>query len=211
MACQKCGEEHSGCVAHARSGRPCGNRAMSYQTVCRMHGGSQKSARAKADRARAEEEAKRQATILGLPRDVSPSEALLEEIRWSAGHVDWLRGKVQEIEDVRDLVWGATKAELVMGTDKDKHTSLEHETLESGASIWYELYDRERKHLVTVCAAALRAGVEERRVRLAENQGMAVAGAIQRILELLQLTDEQRAKVPDIVPAQLRLLAGGAA
>ena len=77
------------------------------------------------------------------------------------------------------------------------------------ASVWYVLYERERKHLVAVAAAALKAGVEERRVRLAEQQGNLVADVIRRILDALDLSPAQRERVPEVVPAQLRLLAGG--
>jgi hypothetical protein len=34
----------------------------------------------------------------GLPIDIDPGKALLDEIHWTAGHVAWLRDKVQELE-----------------------------------------------------------------------------------------------------------------
>ena len=58
---------------------------------------------------------------------------------------------------------------------------------------------------------AIKAGVEERRVRLAESQGELVAGVIRAILSDLGLTVEQQALVGEVVPRHLRLLAGGAA
>lgn len=156
---------------------------------------------------------------LGLSVDVSPTEALLDEVRWTAGHVQWLRAKVAELgplaEDAeaavadelryraRDpLVWGLTKS-----------TTGEHgaDTYAAAPSIWYVLYTKERDHLVVVCAAALRAGVEERRVRLAESQGELVAQVIRAILADLGLTDAQQALVGEVVPRHLRLLAGGPA
>jgi hypothetical protein len=45
---------------------------------------------------------------LGLPVDVDPGKALLDEIHWTAGHVAWLREKVQELE-AEELVWGKTQ------------------------------------------------------------------------------------------------------
>lgn len=80
----------------------------------------------------------------------------------------------------------------------------------AGPSIWLDLYDRERKHLVAVATAAIRAGVEERRVRLAESQGELLAGAIRAILTDLGLSPEQEGRVAEVVPRHLRLLAGGA-
>jgi hypothetical protein len=43
---------------------------------------------------------------LGLPIDVDPGKALLDEIHWTAGHVAWLRYKVQELETVDRLTRG---------------------------------------------------------------------------------------------------------
>ncbi|MFJ4261906.1 hypothetical protein ACIPYU_05615 [Paenarthrobacter nicotinovorans] len=56
---------------------------------------------------------------------------------------------------------------------------------------------------------ALKAGIEERKVKLAESQVAFVADAIRRILAALNLSPAQQALVPEIVPQQLRLLAGG--
>ncbi|WP_286189399.1 hypothetical protein [Sanguibacter hominis] len=143
-------------------------------------------------------------TTLGLSRDVSPSEALLEEVRWTAGHVDWLRDRVREVE--RDeLVWGKTKWKQTDSADGPIEETVET----ASTSVWYDLYERERKHLVAVCTAALRAGVEERRVRLAEAQGEQVAAVIKAILGDLQLTAAQQERVGEVVPRRLRLLSGG--
>lgn len=207
--CGKCGQPHARCNAHRKSdGEPCTQRPMHGQRVCKVHGGMAGQNRAAAARRIERAEAEAAVVTLGLPVDVSPSDALLEEVRWTAGHVQWLRAKVQELRDEQagTLVWGVTRV-----VDKQSSENPGTDTTESaGPSIWYELYDRERKHLVTVCTAALRAGVEERRVRLAEAQGEQVAGAIRAILADLGLTSDQQAMVSEVVPRHLRLLAGGA-
>lgn len=203
--CTTCGEHHNGCAAHTRNGpnagRPCGKAPIAGGTVCRSHG---VNGRAKAAAARALEEqaAARAVATLGLPLDVSPTDALLEEVRWTAGHVQWLRTQVAELDE-GDLTWGTTKVKE--GGD-DRGT-----TEEAAPSIWYVLYAKERQHLVAVCQAAIKAGVEERRVRLAEQQGDLVATVIGRILDALGLTTEQQALVPVVVPRELRAIAGGAA
>lgn len=230
--CGKCGQPHARCNAHRKSdGEPCTQRPMHGQRVCKVHGGMAGQNRAAAARRIERAEAEAAVVTLGLPVDVSPSDALLEEVRWTAGHVQWLRRQVQALDDQRThyavpegseedfealsthpnharhgLTWGTTKV-----VDKQSSEAPGVDTTESaGPSIWYELYDRERKHLVTVCTAALRAGVEERRVRLAEAQGEQVAGAIRAILADLGLTSDQQAKVSEVVPRHLRVLAGGA-
>ncbi len=200
--CTTCGTTHPGCRAHNRAGNPCGNQPVAGANVCRMHGAASPRARDAAQRRLAEQEAARQVATLGLPVDITPTDALLQEVQWTAGHVQWLRGKVAELEE-QDLVWGQTKVKE--GGD-DRGT-----TEEAKPNVWYVLYEAERKHLVTVCAAALKAGVEERRVRLAEQQGDLVALAITRILAALDLTPDQQARVPEVVPRELRVIAGGAA
>jgi hypothetical protein len=96
------------------------------------------------------------------------------------------------------LVWGRTKRKEG-GEDWG-------ETHEAGANAWLKLYQQERAHLVKVCSEAIRAGIEERRVKLAEAQGEQVAQAIRGILDDLRLTPEQISRVPDIVPKHLRAL-----
>lgn len=197
------------CTAKAKStGVQCARYAIEGASTCRVHGSGSKKAKAAAARrvaeAKAAAEAEKAVVTLGLSRDVSPSEALLEEVRWTAGHVDWLRDRVREVE--RDeLVWGKTKVKDGYGPMGPSAETVEGAT----PSVWYDLYERERKHLVAVCTAALRAGVEERRVRLAEAQGEQVAAVIKAILGDLQLTAAQQERVGEVVPRRLRLLAGG--
>ncbi|WP_230119691.1 hypothetical protein [Arthrobacter sp. Bi83] len=141
---------------------------------------------------------------LGLPIDVDPGKALLDEIHWTAGHVAWLRDKVQELED-EELVWGKTQHDDGVGPQGIVDVTTE----KAAPSVWYELYMKEREHLAKVCALALRAGIEERKVKLAESQGLLVADVIRRILGALGLTPEQQQLVPEIVPRELRALASG--
>ena len=194
-----------------RSGERCKKWAIKGAKTCLAHGSGSKKARAAAARRVEEEKAARQAQkaveMLGIQRDIPPSEALLEEVRWTAGHVDWLRDRVKELER-EQLVWGKTKEKTAAGGED---AGFDVEVTESSVpSVWYSLYEKERAHLVAVCTAALRAGVEERRVRLAEAQGAQVAEVIRAILDDLSLTLEQQQKVATVVPARLRLLAGGA-
>lgn len=200
---------------------------MHHQRVCYRHGGKAPQNLAAAVRRGQELVAREAVATYGLPVDVSPTEALLEEVRWTAGHVRWLRDRVQELEQSQ-LVWGTVRTETEAGgddrltfggreVDDEDVTGLvdvgsvpASKVIEAaGPSVWLDLYDRERKHLVGVCTAALRAGVEERRVRLAESQGALVAQAIRAILADLHLSVEQSALVGEVVPRHLRALAAG--
>lgn len=207
------------CKATAKgTGQRCQAWAMAGSEVCRVHGGRAPQVKAAAARRLAEQAAQRAVRTLGLQVDVSPTEALLEEVRWTAGHVAWLRDRVQELaeepthrfdgedEDILEtpgqrgaLTWGTTKVKT--GGD-DAGT-----TQEAKPSVWYELYTRERTHLIKVCGAAIRAGAEERRVRLAEQQGDLLALALRRILGAFGLADDPR--VATIVPGVLREIGAG--
>lgn len=133
---------------------------------------------------------------------MSPTDALLDEVRWTAGHVAWLRSKVQLLEE-QTLTWGLRSV-----VDKQGGEYPGVDTTEAASPpVLLDLYQRERKHLLDVCKAALAAGIEERRVRLAESQGALLADVIRRILGELDLSPEQSAKVSEVVPRHLRAVA----
>jgi hypothetical protein len=192
-----------------QAGKTCANSPNEGGKRCWRHGGNSPQAKAAAARRVAEAEARetmaRAVRTLGLPIDIDPGKALLDEIHWTAGHVAWLRGKVQELED-RDLVWGQTQTDQGIGPQGPVDTTTE----KAGPNVWYTMYLTEREHLARVCALALKAGIEERKIKLAEDQGLLVADVIRRILGALGLTPEQQQLVPVIVPRELRALAGGA-
>jgi len=202
MANDKCGAKLRGKDA----GKTCANTPTSGATRCWRHGGKAPQVQAAAERRVAEAAARetmaKAVRTLGLPIDIDPGKALLDEIHWTAGHVAWLRDKVQELED-QDLVWGRTQTDQGVGPQGPVDTTTE----KADPNVWYQLYLKEREHLAKVCALALKAGIEERRVKLAENQGLLVAEVIRRILGALNLTPEQAQLVPVIVPRELRSLA----
>lgn len=201
-------DDNPRCGAKKRDGNACGAPPIKGGTRCVRHGGRAPQVQAAAARrlakASAQDQMLKAVRTLGLPQDVDPGKALLDEIHWTAGHVAWLREKVQELQD-EELVWGRTQTDNGIGPQGPVDTTTE----KAGPSVWYELYMKERDHLAKVCALALRAGIEERKVKLAESQGALVADVIRRILAALNLTPDQQALVPEIVPQQLRLLAGG--
>lgn len=195
------------CKGKNRAGGPCGKWPIKGAVVCGSHGGSAKQVRAAAARREAEAAAaaelgRAMVTLGGRGEDVDPAKALLDEISWTHAHVQWLRAKVQEL-GTQELVWGQTQTDKGIGPQGIVDTATE----KSGPNVWYQMYLTEREHLVKVSAAALRAGIEERRIKIAEDQGNLVAAVLQRILAALNLSPEQWAEVPTIVPRELRALA----
>src|SRR5690625_228354 len=191
------------CSAKNRAGKPCGNWAIKGGTVCRSHGGAAPRVKAAAARRRAQAEAAKALALFGAPKDVEPSQALLDLVHWTAGEVEYWREQVRALaeQDPAALTWGKTR-EKTGGQDVG-------DTYEAKPHVAYVMLYAAQDRLAQYATAALKAGVEERRVRLAESQGSLVADVIRRILDALGLDERQRELVPQVVPAQLRLLAGG--
>lgn len=147
---------------------------------CKWHGGVTPSGKKSA----AKDMAGALIKFYGGPVDTNPIDALLDEVRRTAGHVSFLGQKVSGWQ---------------FSVEDGEGVPIELKG-------WIDLYQSERAHLVRVSTAALNAGVNERLVALAEHQGMRLADAIDQILAGLQLSVEQRRLVPEIVPAALRNL-----
>lgn len=117
------------------------------------------------------------------PFEVDPTTALLEELYRTAGHVRYLDRQIEQWEF-------DTTAEI---PDSQKQ--------------WMAVHMNERKHMAEVAKLALVAGIAERQIQLAEQQGMILAGAIEQILDRLGLTQSQIDLVPRVVPEVLRSLS----
>lgn len=224
MTAPDSGEGHDAtqtCGARGRTGKPCGLPA-GWGTPhvgsgrCRKHGGSTPNHLVKAGRERAE----RAVATFGLPVEIDPRDALLQEVHRTAGHVAWL---AELVADLQHGGSGYRREEWVTpGEGEDVEYSEVYVPL-SGLkqlstdgkyekpSVWVELYQRERRHLREVCRDAIAAGIAERQVRLAEQQGTILAAVIRGILGDLGLTPEQLGLVPEVVPRHLRSVTGTAA
>lgn len=189
-----CGHERdpAKCAGHAKStGKPCDKYPVDGSTVCQKHGAARGTPARKAAEQRVAEQAARAAVAsYGLPVEVDPHTALLEELWHTAGHVAWLREQVRELEagDMYGPVGGG------------EHSDPRYEP-----HVWIRLYQEERKHLANVARDCIKAGIEERRVKLAEQQGALIAQVIRGILTDLGV--DQRPEVPTIVRKHLSLVA----
>lgn len=195
------------CGANKRQGEGTCKRPTGWGTDhpgtgrCKLHGGSTPDHKNAAKL----EIARRAVATYGLPREVTPDVALLEEVHRTAGHVAWLAEIVAEIEH-EDLVWGKTEEAEKNATEFGGVDT----TYKAVPNIWLVLYQQERKHLATVAKAAIDAGIAERQVRIAEQQGQMLAKVINRVLDALDLTGEQKARVPEVVPQILRSISSAA-
>lgn len=159
---------------------------------CKLHGGATRTHRQKAAR----EAAAEAVATYGLPRELDPHEALLEEVYRTAGHVAWLGQVVAGLER-EQLVEGVTKQSRTVplpgreGSDRpdgdegkqaDVNAGSERTEIATAISVWVRLYQQERDRLVRVAKAALDAGVAERQVQIAEQQATLFAAAIRAIV-----------------------------
>ena len=157
------------CIAKAKStGEQCQRSAIAGGTVCRVHGGATKAAKAAAARQLEAERAAAAVARIGLRVEGDPIAHMLDVIAYQAGMVAYWRSVVESLDD-DSLTWGATKV-------NDGPTGT---TEEAKPHIAYSLLDEAQSKLVRYCAEALRAGVAERQVRLAEQQG-SLMSALQR-------------------------------
>lgn len=167
-----------GAKTKTRGGAECRN-AAGFKTDhvgvgrCALHGGASPSGRKYAKGL----QLRHAAATLGLPRDVDPHTALLEELHAAAGMVAWLRG-------------------LMAATDAG-----------DVPAVWLEVFGEERDRYVRVAKTCADAGVEERRVRVAEQAGELVARAIGGVLAELGVADHPDA--PAAVRRNLLQLGAG--
>lgn len=180
---------HSGliCGAKKRNGEKC-TLAPGWGTphpgqgACKFHGGSVPNHIKSAikDEYR---------TLFGTPIEINPLDALIMCIKTVAGEVQWLGQKMAELDE------SAWVEQTIVGKQ-------------------FHLYARERtrrmQDLARFSEMAIRLGIEERAIKLAETYGELLARLLQGILGDLELNAAQRAKAPSIISKHLLLIEGGA-
>lgn len=219
--CERCNEKHVDargrptCLGHKRPSsatpQPCKALPIPGGTVCRVHGGVRQAQGAAIQALRREEAALEAMNMLGIhDYDITPEEAILQVVRESAANVAFLRARVQEIIGMEDidsafhpLVWGIssesdTQATQFPGTDTTK---------QAGAHVWYQMYQDALKMMLSAATMAQKAGIAERRVRLAEQSADVIVGRIRQVVNALNLTPEQVALADRVIPLQIAALA----
>lgn len=191
------------CTAKAKgTGERCRRSPIAGGTVCRVHGGASRVAKAAAARRAQEDAARQQLMALGEPEAIDPSEALLRLISWKYGEVKWLRARVQDLPD-DELTWGVAQTDIGLGPEGP----IDRVTEKASPSVWWGLLRQAEDQLASYAERALRAGIEERRVRLAEDQGNMVHAVMMAIFQRISLTPEQWDAVQVVAPQELRKLA----
>ena len=189
------------CSANAKStGKPCQRAAILGGTVCYVHGGAAPAVKAKAAQRRERQEAEIAVAKFGLPREIEPHQAMVEEIHRTAGAVAWLQ----------EIVRGLDQEQMTRGISRTIQHPDGSKTVEATIAInaWIRLYQDERDRLVRVSKAAIEVGVAERQVRIAEQTAQQLAKVVSAIVQDLG-HDLEDPKVRETV--RMRLIEGGQA
>lgn len=117
------------------------------------------------------------------PIELDPDALLIQVVRRTAGVLAWLENKVQSLDET----------ELTQVDDKGVERP----------SVWVTMHAEERDRLANHAKIALAAGVAERAIALAENQGQLIAKALQGIMLDLDLTADQKKRAPEIMRRRL--------
>lgn len=206
------------CGAKTRSGTDCGRPAgwgTDHSGIgrCKNHGGSTPNHK----RAAQKEIARRECATLGLAVEIDPGEALIQELWETAGNVAFYRELVQQLPmhpEPDAYVDGEGGGHWKRG-DAGVYGRSYHvsgiPTGEAKPHVLVALYNEERKHLAAVAAAALKAGVDQRRVELEQQRGALIADVFRRVFAdpELGLEPEKRRQAMTTAARHLRLVAGG--
>ncbi|MFC7402906.1 HGGxSTG domain-containing protein [Citricoccus sp. GCM10030269] len=193
---------HTTCKAHTRSGARCKNRPIIGATVCRMHGGSSPRVRAAAERRVAEDSARE---ILGTidpdAPDEHPVETLLILIRQKRAEVMWLQSVVRGFSEDQ-LIWGLAEHRTGIGPEGP----VDVETRKTEQNVWWRLLREAENQLASWTIAAAKAGVDERRLQIAEAEAAMIVRILETFINRLQLTPERHSEARDIMAGVLREL-----
>lgn len=174
--CRKCGEVHERCAAHVK-GKPCRRWPNTDLKVCNTHGGASRMARRKQHEMGQRQELEIAARRFALRKDVDPASALLDLVHYQAGVVAFWREQVEKVPEDQ-LTWGVLKKVDKTGGLWEELT----ETTGAAVDLTYQLLREAQKDLAEYAGAALKAGIDERRVRIVEQQGELFGQAQRSIL-----------------------------
>jgi hypothetical protein len=213
------------CIATNRQGGQCRRQAIKGGTVCRYHGGAspqvKRAAEARAARMEAHAIAERMVARAGV--DADPIEHLLESLHRAAALVEVWGQMVAALDAAAETEAagrGTLRGELgyihiddpdsrddLGVVSKDRLLTLNYRG-ESQVHPYVTEYQAALDRRAKFAKLCIDAGVAERQVRLAEQQGAMLAQAIRGILTELGVAD--RPEVPGVVRRHLTLVAGAA-
>jgi len=195
------------CTGHRADGSPCGAWAVVGAVVCGAHGGKAPQVQAAAQARLAVE---RVAARFGTDLDgTPPGKIALREIARSSAMVCHLADLVSQLSK-DELTWGIGSKRTVIEAGENPVVTIEQRARQHPFVI---MLRDERNQLRAWIMAAHTAGIEERYVRLAEQEGAWMATIINamydRIVHAWQASAEQQAEGRAIIAEVLRAMDRG--
>lgn len=193
---------------------------------CKVHGGALQSVKQAWSGRFVELQAQRQLAKFASPvRDADPEQTLLDLVSEAAGNVAWLGRVVAELaaQDAPEGegspftvggLWrragggyseGGSLFGPIIDVDKD---GTEHVVGEQERAM-VKLYGQWADRLAKYAKAALDAGIEKRRVEMAERQGESIVVVINNVLVKMGLDGEAIRKARSLAAEELRVLDAG--
>lgn len=217
--CDRCGAYHERCKAHNRQDKPCRYAPEPNQRVCRFHGGRSPQALRKAREAETLLSVAQLLTSHGVEYEKEhPLDGLLEEI-WRSAAAAKVYGQLVSMLDVPQQPedqW----AEISVDDDGQRTFVRRHDMLygpdhkgDGAPHVLVKLWNDERERHAKFCKMALEAGIAERMVRMAEEQGSRIVQVIVSVVDDpdLNLSDEQKQAARTVAARHLRAIPGGEA
>jgi hypothetical protein len=149
--------ENRRCTAKAKgTGKRCRQAAIKGGTVCRIHGGSAGQVKRKAALRVVQQETELLVDRLGMMRDITPEEAIMECITEAAGNVEMYRRRLAEVG-------------VPVDADESAHPLI-------------VLYNQERDRLFAYSSTASKIGLSETMVRISERQGELLVEVLEAVM-----------------------------
>ena len=155
--------------------------------------------------------ASRRAGVMGVPLDINPHDAILECIRITAGEVAYASERISELKADEAVGYIELTTRRPLKEEKgaeDPSVEVEEVRQESPQlHIWIKVRQAAMDRLVNYSAVAIKAGIEERQIRLVERIGEQLSSVFERVISAIEdLTEAQRAQALVAYAEQLRLL-----
>jgi len=162
--------------------------------ACKWHGGASEAAALAAGRAMAQ--------AMGAPLRITPFEGLMHCCYVTAGEVMYAEARVHALhaDDLIVAPESSVEKQEVEGwsTETRQHIKELH--------IWIRIRQECLERLARFCKMVLDARVDDRFAQVAQGMAGSLIPAFEGVLEELELTDEQRAKIPGAMRKHMLVL-----
>jgi hypothetical protein len=195
------------CRATNRAGERCGRSAIPGGVVCSFHGGKSPQVMAAAERRLQESTARAQCRRLGVPDDTAePGTVLLQGVKEWAGNCAFYRELAQQLDPglTRREIGDDTAPQLIEGIVTRTFHPSGRPTGTAEVHTYVRLYAEAWDRLRQFAEAALKAGVEERLLRLEEKEVETLFAGLAAGISAAGLSVEQSEKLKRAFASHLR-------